>query len=44
VKITREEELLLPYSDGKRKVKYVVTSVDRFHNETKKGKSKTVKL
>ncbi|GHV20365.1 hypothetical protein FACS1894174_02080 [Bacteroidia bacterium] len=44
VKITRETEFLLPYENGKRKVKYVVTSVDRFHNETKKGKSKTVKL
>ena len=44
IKITRETEYLLPYEDGKRKVKYVVTSVDRFHNETKKGKSKTVKL
>ena len=44
VTITRDTEFLLPYENGKRKVKYVVTSVDRFHNETKKGKSKTVKL
>ncbi len=44
VKITRDLEYLLPYENGKRKVKYVVTSVDHFHNETKKGKSKTVKL
>ncbi len=44
VKITRDLEYLMPYENGKRKVKYVVTSVDRFHNETKKGKSKKVKL
>ncbi len=44
IKITRETEYLLPYDAGKEKFKYVVTSVDRFHNETKKGKSKTVKL
>ncbi len=44
VKITRDTEILLPYQDGKTKVKYVVTSVDRFHNETKKGESKTAKL
>ena len=42
--ITRETSYLLPYDRGKVKYKYVVTSVDRFHNETKKGKSKTVKL
>ncbi len=44
VKITRNTEYILPYESGKEKYKYVVTSVDRFHNETKKGKSKTVKL
>jgi len=42
--ITRETSYLLPYDKGKTKYKYVVTSVDRFQNETKKGKSKTVKL
>ncbi|MDR0768363.1 MAG: family 10 glycosylhydrolase [Dysgonamonadaceae bacterium] len=42
--ITRETFYLLPYDSGKVKYKYVVTSVDRFHNETKKGKSKKVKL
>ncbi|GHT75605.1 hypothetical protein AGMMS50262_11400 [Bacteroidia bacterium] len=44
VAITRNTSYLLPYQSGKEKYKYVVTSVDRFHNETKKGKSKTVKL
>jgi uncharacterized lipoprotein YddW (UPF0748 family) len=42
--ITRNTEYLLPYNNGKEKYKYVVTSVDRFHNESKKGKSKKVKL
>ncbi len=44
VKITRNTYYQLPYNDGKEKYKYVVTTVDRFHNESKKGKSKTVKL
>jgi len=44
VYITRETSYLLPYSKGKTKYKYVVTSVDRFQNETKKGKSKKVTL
>ncbi|MDR1610883.1 MAG: family 10 glycosylhydrolase, partial [Candidatus Symbiothrix sp.] len=42
--VTRKTFYLLPYDRGKVKYKYVVTSVDRFHNETKKGKSKKVKL
>jgi uncharacterized lipoprotein YddW (UPF0748 family) len=42
--VTRETSYLLPYDKGKMEYKYVVTSVDRFHNETKKGKSKKVKL
>jgi hypothetical protein len=44
VAITNKTSFLLPYENGMAKYKYVVTSVDRFHNETKKGKSKTVKL
>jgi hypothetical protein len=44
ITITRNTEYILPYDDGKDKFKYVVTSVDRFHNETKKGKSKKIKL
>ena len=44
VVLTRKTALLLPYVKGTLKYKYVVTSVDRFHNETKKGKSKKVKL
>jgi len=42
--LTKETAFLLPYENGTMKYKYVVTSVDRFHNETKKGKSKKVKL
>ena len=44
VTVTNKTSFLLPYEKGTMKYKYVVTSVDRFHNETKKGKSKTVKL
>jgi len=44
VATTNETSFPLPYENGKVKYKYVVTSVDRFHNETKKGKSKKVKL
>jgi uncharacterized lipoprotein YddW (UPF0748 family) len=44
VKITKNTSYLLPYDKGTVNYKYVVTSVDRFHNETKKGKSKKVKL
>ena len=43
VAITRETSYLLPYDKGIRKYRYVVTAVDRFHNENK-GKSKKVKL
>jgi uncharacterized lipoprotein YddW (UPF0748 family) len=42
--IVRETSYILPYNHGTEKYKYIVTSVDRFHNESKKGKSKTVKL
>jgi uncharacterized lipoprotein YddW (UPF0748 family) len=44
VHITRDTQYLLPYGQGKRKYKYTVTSVDRFHNESRKGKSRKVKL
>ena len=44
VAMTKETSFLLPYEKGTMNCKYVVTSVDRFHNETKKGKSKKVKL
>ena len=43
VAITRETNYLLPYDNGKQKYRYVVTAVDRFHNENQ-GKSKKVKL
>ncbi|MDH8701880.1 uncharacterized lipoprotein YddW (UPF0748 family) [Dysgonomonadaceae bacterium PH5-43] len=44
VAVTQNTSILLPYKNGKTKYKYVVTSVDRYHNESKKGKSKSVKL
>ena len=40
---TKSTHYLLPYDSGRNKYTYVVTSVDRFHNESK-GKSKNVKL
>lgn len=43
VKITREASYLLPYNNGKQKYHYIVTAVDRFHNESQ-GKSKKVTL
>jgi len=44
VKITRETEYLLPYKQGTRSYKYIVTGVDRFHNESREGKVQHVKL
>ena len=44
VATTRNCYYLLPYDKGERKYRYVVTAVDRFHNESAKGKSKKVKL
>ncbi len=41
--ITRETRVLLPYERGSREYTYVVTAVDRMHNESE-GKSKKVKL
>lgn len=43
VKITRETRYLMPYDNGKKKYHYIVTAVDRFHNESA-GKGKKVKL
>lgn len=43
VTITQDPFIVLPYEGGKIKYEYVVTSVDRFHNESK-GKSKKIKL
>jgi len=42
--ITRKTALYVSNKEGAGKYKFVVTSVDRFHNESKKGKSKTVKF
>ncbi len=43
VATTRNCYYYLPYEDGQTKFHYVVTAVDRFHNESK-GKGKKVKL
>lgn len=42
--ITHQPYYRLPYNKGKQKYRYVVTAVDRFHNESLKGKSKKIKL
>lgn len=44
VAITGDPFYKLPYNKGKTKYKYAVRTVDRFHNESKKGKSVKVKL
>ena len=44
VAITRETEIRLPYQTGNDTYTYIVTSVDRYHNESQKGKSITVRL
>ena len=44
VTTTRETGYLLPYKKGTVKYTYVITAVDRMHNESKKGKKVTVKL
>lgn len=44
VTITGDMHYLMPYEYGKKKYRYVVTAVDRFNNESIKGKSKKVKL
>ncbi|NDW08157.1 glycoside hydrolase family 10 protein [Dysgonomonas sp. 520] len=43
VATTQDTQIILPYEGGKTKYEYVITSVDRFHNESK-GKSKKLKL
>lgn len=43
VGITRDHFYPLPYKDGKTKYQYVVTALDRLHNESK-GAKKKVKL
>ncbi|MCZ8371756.1 family 10 glycosylhydrolase [Phocaeicola acetigenes] len=43
VSITRDTFYKLPYEDGKTKYRYIVTALDRLHNESKAVK-KTVKL
>jgi len=43
VAITRETTYKLPYEFGKKKYRYVVTALDRLHNESK-AKKKKIKL
>ena len=43
VAITRNTFYKLPYEDGKTKYRYVVTALDRLHNESK-SVAKKVKL
>lgn len=43
VAITHDEFYKLPYEDGKTKYRYVVTALDRLHNESK-SVSKKIKL
>ncbi len=43
VAITSDTHLLLPYNDGKQRFTYVVTALDRLHNESRARKAK-VKL
>ncbi len=43
IAITRETTLLLPYKKGTQEYVYVVTAVDRMHNESQ-GKARKVKL
>jgi len=44
VATTRNLYYLLPYNNGNERYTYIVTAVDRFHNESKKGKVKKIKL
>ncbi len=44
VKITRNTAYLLPEEEGKPRYTYVVTAIDRFHNESREGKSVKVTL
>ena len=43
VAVTRDTFVKLPYEDGKVRYQYVVTALDRLHNESKPAKKK-VKL
>ena len=43
VAITRDTWFKLPYTNGKTKYRYVVTALDRLHNESK-PEDKKVKL
>ena len=44
VTVTRNTAYLLPYIDGKHRYVYVVTAIDRFHNESPVGRQVRVSL
>ncbi len=44
VTITRNTEYLLPYKTGQQEYVYVVTTVNRFYNESEEGRVQKVKL
>ncbi|MDL2277765.1 family 10 glycosylhydrolase [Parabacteroides sp. OttesenSCG-928-G07] len=44
IAITDKTNYMLPYEKGTHTFYYIVTAVDRFHNESNKGKLKKVKL
>lgn len=44
VAVTGNTELFLPYEKGTEKYTYVVTSINRYNFESKKGKKKSIKL
>jgi len=44
VATTREAEYLMPYNKGNASFVYIITAVDRFHNESAKSKAAKVKL
>ncbi|MCD7930258.1 MAG: family 10 glycosylhydrolase [Tannerellaceae bacterium] len=44
ITVTTNPFYLLPYERGRESYRYVITTVDRFHNESKKGKTKKIKL
>ena len=44
LEITNKREIKLPFINGKKSYTYVVTTIDRVNNESKKGVSRKIKL
>ena len=44
IKVTYDTEYKLPYLNGKRNYTYVITTVDRVNNESKRGVARKIKL